>query len=150
MSELIIRTAKPEDYDGIVGVVDEWWGRPVSSALHRLFLDHFSGTSFVAEAEDGSLAGFVIGFLSPSQPHMAYVHFSGVAPGRRRGGLARELYERFFALARDDARTHVKAITSPVNSRSVGFHRAMGFSVSDPVIDYDGPSLDRVVFQRRL
>jgi ribosomal protein S18 acetylase RimI-like enzyme len=144
-----VRPARPEDFDTIVAVLDTWWGRPVSDGFTRLFLDHFSGTSLVAES-GGELAGFVVGFLSPAKPREAYIHFTGVAPQWRRTGLARALYERFFQLARDDGRTVVKAITSPQNTGSIAFHQAMGFAASDPVKDYDGPSRDRVVFVRSL
>ncbi|MGP3989174.1 GNAT family N-acetyltransferase [Streptomyces sp. 3N207] len=145
-----IRTARPEDYDTVIAVVDDWWGRPASRDLTRVFLDHFYATSLIAEEADGTLAGFLVGFLSPSESSHAYIHFAGVAPRMRRSGLARELYERFFARAREEGRTVVKAITSPVNSRSIAFHTALGFEASAPVADYDGPSLDRVVFRRAL
>ncbi|MEU7638526.1 GNAT family N-acetyltransferase [Streptomyces sp. NPDC039016] len=143
------RPAEPEDFDTVVGVVDQWWGRPASRDLTRVFVDHFFATSLIAE-RDGELAGFVIGFLSPSKPEEAYIHFTGVAPAWRRSGLGRFLYERFFELARADGRSLVKAITSPSNSRSVAFHNAMGFTNSAPIADYDGPSLDRVTFTRPL
>jgi len=144
------RKACPEDYDAIVAVVDTWWGKPVTSLLNRLHLNHFYDTSLIAEGENGELAGFVIGFLSPSRPGEAYIHFTGVAPGMRRTGLARSLYEQFFAGARQDGRTVVKAITSPQNTRSIAFHTAMGFDCSEPLADYDGPGQDRVVFSRHL
>ncbi|AJC61419.1 GNAT family N-acetyltransferase [Streptomyces sp. 769] len=143
------RPAGPEDFDTIVGVVDGWWGRPASRDLTRVFVDHFFATSLIAE-RDGELAGFVIGFLSPSKPKEAYIHFTGVAPAWRRSGLGRYLYERFFDMARADGRTLVKAITSPQNARSIAFHNAMGFTNSAPITDYDGPSLDRVAFTRSL
>jgi ribosomal protein S18 acetylase RimI-like enzyme len=117
--------------------------------LPRLFLDHFHATSLVAE-QDGDLVGFLIGFHSASAPDRAYVHFVGVAPALRGTGLARELYETFFAAAVQDGCKTVTAITSPVNTRSVGFHRAMGFTVRGPVSDYDGPGADRIVFERQL
>ncbi len=145
-----IRSARPEDYDAIVAVVDAWWGRPMAGLLNRLYLHHFCDTSLIAEDGDGELAGFVVGFLSPSRPGEAYLHFTGVAPVMRRSGLARSLYERFFAGAREDGRTVVKAITSPQNVRSIAFHTAMGFHCSQPVADYDGPGEDRVVFSRHL
>ena len=75
-------------------------------------------------------------------------HPAGVGPAWRRAGLARRLYEQFFERARQDGRTVVKAITSAGNDRSIAFHRAMGFTDSEPIKDYDGPSLDRVVFVR--
>jgi ribosomal protein S18 acetylase RimI-like enzyme len=146
---LTVRAARPADYDAIIAVVDDWWGRVIAPGLPRLFLDHFFGTSLIAE-DDGELAGFLIGFLSPSKPQEAYIHFAGVAPAWRRTGLAHRLYEQFFDRARRDGRTVVEAITSPQNATSIAFHRAMGFTVSDPVKDYDGPSLDRVVFVREI
>jgi ribosomal protein S18 acetylase RimI-like enzyme len=147
--DFAVRAALPEDYDAIVSVADDWWGRPVSGALSRLFLDHFHDTSLIAE-RDGELAGFVVGFLSPSVPEEAYIHFTGVAPAWRRSGLARHLYELFFTTARKAGCKRVKAVTSPVNEQSIAFHRVMGFKVSPPIAGYDGPSRDRVVFLRAL
>lgn len=144
-----LRPAAPDDYDQIVKVADAWWGRPISANLPRLFLDHFHRTSLVAEDGDG-LAGFLIGLLSPSKPDTAYIHFVGVAPRLRGNGLARGLYQGFFDLAAADHRTTVKAITSPRNQGSIAFHTAMGFKVTGPVTDYDGPTIDRIVFHRPL
>ncbi|WP_030659574.1 GNAT family N-acetyltransferase [Streptomyces rimosus] len=143
------RAAVPEDFDTVVSVVDDWWGRPASRDLTRVFVNHFHDTSLIAE-RDGELAGFVVGFLSPSHPEEAYIHFTGVNPAWRRTGLGRFLYERFFDMARANGRTVVKAITSPQNARSIAFHSALGFTPSDPITDYDGPSLDRVTFRREL
>ncbi|MFF8818767.1 GNAT family N-acetyltransferase [Leucobacter sp. NPDC015123] len=151
-----IRQAAPGDYDAIIAVVDEWWGRPMTGAVQRLFLDHFFDTSFVAEPANssnqapGSVVGFLIGFHSPGQPDTSYIHFVGVHPEARRSGLAGALYERFFASARSAGRSRVRAITSPINSRSVAFHQAVGFTVSEPISAYDGPGNDRVTFEREL
>jgi ribosomal protein S18 acetylase RimI-like enzyme len=147
--ELAVRTARPADYDPIAAVADAWWGRPIVGVLPRLFLDHFHATSLVAE-QDGALAGFLVGFLSPSQPGEAYIHFVGVAPHLRRTGLAADLYTRFFTLAEGDGRTVVSAVTSPLNTGSVAFHRRMGFAVAGPVQDYNGPGHDLVTFRRDL
>jgi ribosomal protein S18 acetylase RimI-like enzyme len=144
-----IRPARPDDYEAVVSVVDDWWGRPMARMLPRLFLDHFHATSLVAE-QDGELVGFLIGFHSASAPDRAYIHFVGVAPALRGTGLARQLYETFLAAAMQDGCKTVTAITSPVNTRSVAFHRAMGFTVRGPVSDYDGPGADRIVFERQL
>lgn len=146
-----IRPARPDDYDAIISVVDGWWGRPVVSILNRLHLDHFHRTSLIAEdpATD-ELAGFVIGFHSPSNADEAYIHFTGVSPEWRRTGLGRILYDRFFDAAREAGRSTVKAITSPSNEGSIAFHRSVGFAVEGPVADYDGPGVDRVVFTRPL
>ena len=147
--DITLRTATAADYDPIIAVVDDWWGRPIRHALPRVFLDHFHATSTIAEA-DGALAGFLVGFLSPSEPDEAYIHFVGVSPDRRGDGLARVLYERFFALAAADGRHVVRAITAAVNTRSIAFHTAMGFTVTPPIPDYDGDGAPKVLFERPL
>ncbi|RRO15133.1 GNAT family N-acetyltransferase [Saccharopolyspora rhizosphaerae] len=144
-----LRRAEPSDYDRIIDVVDDWWGRPVRSVLPRLFLDHFHRTSFVAE-DRGELTGFLIGFLSGSDDESAYVHFAGVAPRARGGGLARRLYEHFFDLVGGAGRVRVRAITTPHNHGSIAFHRALGFAVRGPIPDHNGPGADRVLFSREV
>lgn len=145
-----LRTAAPGDYDRLIAVVDSWWGRPVQQAMPRLFLDHFWRTSLIAENEQGELRGFLVGLLSPSDPAAAYVHFAAVAPEERRTGLATGLYDGFFKLACADGRTTVRAITSPQNERSIAFHRRLGFAVSRPLPDYNGPGTTLVKMERAL
>jgi ribosomal protein S18 acetylase RimI-like enzyme len=146
---MYIRQARPEDYDAIAAVVDDWWGRPVLASLPRLFLQLFHRTSFAVDGADGPDA-FLCGILSPSDGDRAYIHFVGVAPHARQHGLGRALYEEFFRLARADGRTVVTAVTSPVNTGSIAFHESMGFAVTGPVPDYHGPGRDLVVFERAL
>jgi ribosomal protein S18 acetylase RimI-like enzyme len=146
-----IRHAQPSDYGRVIGRVNAWWGgRDMAPMLPKLFFLHFEGTSFVADGEDGQLAGFLIGFLSQSDPGEAYIHFVGIAPERRGEGLGRRLYERFFDSVRGDGRTRVRCVTSPVNSGSVAFHQALGFEVERVAEDYDGPGEDRVLFVKHL
>jgi predicted GNAT superfamily acetyltransferase len=149
MAPIRLRPARPEDYASIAAVADDWWGRPIVRVLPKLFLDHFHGTSLVAE-RDGVLAGFLIGFCSPSKPDEAYIHFLGVAPVERRAGLARQLYEAFFELARIERRTVVTAVTSQVNEGSIAFHRKLGFAVSDPIPGLHELGGDLVRFRRDL
>jgi ribosomal protein S18 acetylase RimI-like enzyme len=145
-----LRTLAPSDYSPIISIVDDWWGRPISSSLSRLFFDHFFATSFVASLPSEPLAGFLVGFLSPSVPTDAYIHFVGVSPSARGSGVGRSLYSAFFELASSAGRTRVSAITSVVNSGSIAFHKRMGFSVSEPFAGYDGPGKDMVKFTRPL
>jgi ribosomal protein S18 acetylase RimI-like enzyme len=153
--------ARPEDYDAIAAVLNDWWGRNVLPALPRLFLDHFHRTSLIIDGPgspggpggtggSGSPLAFLVGILSPSKPADAYIHFVGVSPALRGQGAARQLYEEFFALARADGRTAVSAITAPVNAASIAFHRSMGFEVTGPVPDYEGPGRDYMLFRRAL
>lgn len=144
-----IRPARPEDYDAIIAVVDEWWGRSVMRSLPRLYLDHFSGTSFVAEDESG-LAGFIIGFVSPTQPDVAYCHFIAVRPDRRGSKLGGALYAELANVARDAGCTELRAITPPFNEASIGFHQRLGFEASGPVADYNGPGTEAVTLTMDL
>ncbi len=144
----VIRRAEPDDYPRVIAVVDEWWGgRQMAAMLPKLFFVHFRDTSFVAE-DGAALAGFLCGFRSQTYADEAYIHFVGVDPARRGDGLGRALYERFFAAV--SPRTVVRAVTSPVNERSVAFHRALGFAVERIDEDYDGAGEARVLLVRQL
>jgi ribosomal protein S18 acetylase RimI-like enzyme len=143
-----LRHAEPADYGRVIEVIDHWWGgRAMAAMLPKLFFVHFRDTSFVAE-EDGELAGFLCGFRSQTYADEAYVHFVGVDPDRRTSGLGRALYERFFEAV--EPRTVVRAVTAPVNERSVAFHRAIGFEVERVDEDYDGRGQARVLLVKEL
>jgi ribosomal protein S18 acetylase RimI-like enzyme len=146
-----IRHAEPADYGRVIGRVNAWWGgRDMAPMLPRLFFVHFEGTSYVVDDGDGQLVAFLIGFLSQTDPDEAYIHFVGVSPEHRGGGLGRQLYERFFEDARAAGRTRVTCVTSPVNDGSVAFHEALGFMSERVAHDYDGPGEDRVLFVKTL
>jgi predicted GNAT superfamily acetyltransferase len=146
-----IRHVQPSDYGRVIQHVNEWWGgREMAPMLPRLFFIHFESTSFVADREDGTLAGFLIGFLSQTDAETAYVHFIGVAPAERGSGLGRELYERFFAAAQASGRSVVRCVTSPQNTSSLAFHAALGFEQEGLAEDYDGAGASRVLLARRL
>ena len=146
-----IRHAHPSDYGRVIGRVNVWWGgRDMAPMLPQLFFVHFEGTSFVAEDEDGQLAGFVCGFVSQTDPEKAYIHFVGVDPQRRGEGIGRSLYERFFEVAGEHGCRSVHCVTWPGNEESIAFHRALGFEVERIVEDYDGPGEDRALLVRPL
>ena len=145
---MYVRHAEPGDYGRVIEVVDSWWGgRPMAAMLPKLFFVHFRDTSFVAE-DDKGFAGFLCGFRSQTYADEAYIHFVGVDPERRGSGLGRALYERFFAAIAP--RAVVRAVTSPVNERSVAFHQALGFEIDRVDEDYDGRGEARVLLVKRL
>jgi len=160
--EIVLRRPVEADHPRLVGRVDEWWGgRKLHQLLPRLWLQHFTGTSWVAEDADGQLVGFLVGFLSPDRPGEAYIHMVATSPNHRGAGIGRLLYERFFEDVRARGARRVTAITWPGNRVSVGFHRAMGFTPTEgpgtqnlygtPAYpDYDADGDDRVVFSREL
>ena len=115
------------DHARVLAVLSAWWGgRDLSHLLPRLYFQHFNDTSFIVE-KDGQLVAFLIGFISQSQTHIAYIHFVGVDPDHRQHHLGQALYERFFALARVRGAHEVQAVTAPVNTGSQAFHTRMGF-----------------------
>jgi ribosomal protein S18 acetylase RimI-like enzyme/catechol 2,3-dioxygenase-like lactoylglutathione lyase family enzyme len=160
-----LRQAREDDYPAISAALQSWWTQPGLSAagareraalVPRLWLQHFSTTSLVAE-QGGGVIGFLVAFFSADRPDEGYIHFVGVAPDARRRGIGRGLYEGFFELCRRAGRTRVRCITSPQNALSIAFHEAMEFEVEPggqgpgPVLakaDYDGPGVHRIAFVR--
>ena len=149
---IAFRRPTEADYPAISRVVDDWWGgRKIDGLLPRLWLQHFTGTSWLAETDDQRLAGFLVGFMSPDHADVAYCHLIATNPNLRGRGLGRALYERFFADARAAGRTRITAITWPGNRISLAFHRALGFKVeggADRQSLYGTPSRAGYDFER--
>ncbi|MGG2014962.1 N-acetyltransferase family protein [Bacillus sp. S10(2024)] len=156
---MYIRKIRSEDYTTIHSVINDWWGgRPMADMLPKLFFVHFQETSFIVEI-DNEIAGFLCGFFSQTFKDEAYVHFIGVNPQFRRQGIASALYSSFFDAVRSNGRHVVKAITSPVNKKSIQFHREIGFDIErgDDEIEgvsvhtnYDGKGGSRVLFVKYI
>lgn len=124
----------------------------------RLFLEHFSGTSFILE-NNKELIGFLIGFLSPDKKGEGYIHFSGVNPEHRHQGLGRYLYHSFEKLCLENDCRIIRSCTSPVNKTSILFHSKTGFKIEEgdsvldgiPVtLDYNRPDDPKVLFKKTI
>jgi GNAT superfamily N-acetyltransferase len=160
--DLSFRRPTEADYASIAAVVDDWWGeRRTVDQLPRLWLRHFTGTSWLAEDATGRLAGFLIGFISPDEPSTAACLLVGVTPGRRRRGLGRQLYERFAGDGRQAGARRLEAAVWPGDPIAVRFHRGLGFEPragpgtqrlygTPSFADYDFGRLDRALFERAL
>ncbi|MEB2282908.1 GNAT family N-acetyltransferase [Lysinibacillus xylanilyticus] len=154
-----IRSVTGSDYYVISPLINDWWGgRNMSDMLPKLFFDHFTQTSFIAE-KDGKLVGFLIGFLSQTHSNEAYIHFVGVHPEYRKHHIGQQLYNKFFYAVKQNNRSIVRCVTSPVNKVSIAYHTKMGFEIEngDRIVDglsvnteYDGPNQDRVLFVKKL
>ncbi len=146
-----LRPAQTGDYEYIIARVDHWWGgRNMAAMLPRLFFEHFTPTTAIAvDGESARIAGFVCGFVSQTDPDIAYIHFVGVDPDLRGTGVGRTLYEWFFEQGAAQGCTRVKSVTSPLNGGSRSFHAAMGFG-EHWVEDYDGRGEARIVFTREI
>jgi GNAT superfamily N-acetyltransferase len=150
-TSLVFRRPIPDDWERVMAVLPSWWdGRDLRALLPRVFFEHFRGTSLLVEHED-ALVAFFVGFFCGDHQDEACVHFVGVAPEWRRVGLASDLYRRFFALARTNGRSVVRAVTAPVDTGSVAFHTALGFSLLPGDAEVDGVpvTLDQAAPQGR-
>ena len=156
-----IRSASESDHLELVSSVDDWWGRRTRHLLPRLWFAHFTGTSLVAEDDRGCVVGFVVGFVSPDRPDEAYLHLLGVAPGRRRKGVGRTLWEAFAERVHDRGARRVTTIAWPGDPIGLAFLRSMGFEVdagpgTRPLYgvpaqtDWNDDRDDQVVLRREL
>jgi ribosomal protein S18 acetylase RimI-like enzyme len=160
LPEVRLRRPVEADHRAVVTVVDDWWGgRGIHQLLPRLWFQHFTGTSWIAETDDGRLAGFLVGFVSPDEPTTGYVHMVAANPNLRQRGLGRMLYDAFISDVVARGVRRVRAVTWPGNRVSVGFHTALGFEIdagrgtqrlygTPAHPNYDGQDEDRVVFVR--
>jgi ribosomal protein S18 acetylase RimI-like enzyme len=138
-----MRRAVPDDHARILEVMPAWWGgRDLRALVPSLFLEHFAGTSLVAETDDGDLAGFLVGLVSQDHPDEAYVHMIGVDPARRGDGLGRQLHDAFADVVRERGVRRVRCVTSTVNEASVAFHTAIGFVVTGTDVPVVAAGLD--------
>lgn len=136
--DLSFRQPTETDHARVLAVLDSWWGGfkgedgTLERALlvPRLYFQHFTTTSCLVEYSDGTLAAFLVGFLSHSDPTIAYIHFVGVDPALHGQGVGRSLYGWFFDRARALGAQQVKCITSPGNSGSQAFHACLGYATS--------------------
>ena len=92
-----LRRPVEADHRRLVGQLDDWWGgRRLHPLFLRMWFQHFTGTSWVAEDVEGTPIGFLVGFISPDHPDRAFIHLVATSPNHRHRGLGRTLYEQFF------------------------------------------------------
>jgi GNAT superfamily N-acetyltransferase len=152
-----IEHCTPHDYSQILSQIADFWGSERTLPFHHpLFVHEFGNSAFCIKAGP-EVAAYLFGLIAQTAP-TAYIHLVGVRPAYRRHGLARQLYEHFIGFARAHDCTLLKAITTPQNSTSIAFHRALGMRLLGtpnehgvPVVaNYAGPGQDRVVFHLGL
>ena len=127
--EFRLRRPAEADHARLVGQVDDWWGgRNMHELLPRLWFQHFTGTSWVAEDERDRPVGFLVGFVSPDRPGEAYIHMIGMSPNHRRRGLGPDAL-RAVPRRRRGRGASAGSTRSPgrATAVSVAFHRALGF-----------------------
>jgi GNAT superfamily N-acetyltransferase len=146
-----------DDFLTILVDLEDFWGTDRARAVHHpMFVHEFADTAWVIR-EGGQIIAYLFALWSQTEP-VGYIHLVGVRRSHRRRGIGRFLYEHFERLARERGCIALKAITPPVNTNSVEFHRHLGFSLlGEPdaeglalVQDYFAPGAPRVVFWKKL
>lgn len=143
-----IRGITKADYDYIVSVLDRWWGGPSGERAYPVYFYELGKDALIAE-DNGTVVGFLLGFVAPTTPPVGYVHLVGIHPNHRRQGVGNRLYEVFTERCRTSGAHAIRAITHVGNEASGRFHEALGFEV-ETVPDYAGPGRSRVVFTKPL
>lgn len=130
--------------------------------LPRLWFKDFASTSFVIRGDHSQPIAFVVGYISQTDNSKAYVHFIGVDPKHRTGGLGRFLYESFATKVLGLGANRIEAVTSSMNVTSLRFHESLGFMAKErngvlvlPTQalghkDFDGLGEDRVLLVKHL
>ena len=145
------------DFDRIITDHSTYWESDLTYQLHHpIFIHEFGDTAYVIK-DDQTIAAYLMGFVSQTEP-TAYVHLVAVHPDYRRKGLARQLYEHFIDEARRRGCTRLKATGHPSNQQTIQFHLSLGMSMlGEPngegvsvVKDYLRPGFDRVVFVKAI
>ena len=110
------RRISKQDFDRIVEVIDHWWGGPISTFAHPIFFYELGDMALVVEHE-GTMIGFLLGFVSHDERRTGYIHLVGIHPDHRRKGVGRLLYSRFTEAALAAGCTRLKAITTTGSTR---------------------------------
>ena len=153
-----IEKCTQDDFNEIIRDISGFWGSDRTLHLHQPYLIHeFGDTAFVIR-EKGKVIAYLFGFFSQTED-IAYIHLIGVREEYQKKGLGTFLYENYINIARAKNIHKIKAITKPVNIKSINFHRnKIGMRLlGEPapgginvVKNYSGPGEDRVVFEREI
>lgn len=152
-----IENCTKEDFNEIITDISDFWGSDRTLHLHQPFLIYeFGNTAFVIK-DKGRVVAYLFGFFSQTE-NTAYVHLLGVRDQYQRHGLGKLLYDNYIEIAKSHKINRIKAITKPINTKSINFHKnKMGMSlIGQPdengmtvVKNYSGINEDRVVFIRQ-
>lgn len=154
---MIVQNCSKEDFDQIITDIEDFWGSKRTLHLHHpMFLHEFGNTAFVIKEKD-KVCAYLFGLYSQTEP-IAYVQLIAVRSSYKGKGLGSKLYGHFIELAKANQCTKIKAITTPTNHQSIGFHKSIGMKLvgSDNLdginvaLNYSGPGEHRVVFLKDI
>jgi ribosomal protein S18 acetylase RimI-like enzyme len=153
-----IESCTKNDFNEILRDISDFWGSDRTLHLHQPFLIYeFGNTAFVIR-DKGMVIAYLFGFFSQTE-NLAYIHLIGVREKYQRMGLGKLLYDNFIEIAKSHKIHEIKAITKPVNTKSINFHtNKIGMTmVGEPnndginvIKNYSGVNSDRVVFTKNI
>lgn len=145
-SKFKIRLMKAEDFDTVVGI-DEKIVRVSRLDYYEMKFDklfaskEFVPTSLVAEDENGTVVGFVMGELYMGEYGIsragATLDTIGVDPNCQRMGIGERLIEEFVDHLRDLGVKQVNTLVDVNDSRLIGFFNANGFSRAKSMVNLE-------------
>jgi ribosomal protein S18 acetylase RimI-like enzyme len=149
-----IEKCTKDDFNEIIRDISDFWGSDRTLHLHQPFLIYeFGNTAFVIR-DKGIVVAYLFGFFSQTK-NQAYIHLIGVREKYQRRGLGKLLYDNFIEIAKSHKIHEIKAITKPINTKSINFHtKKIGMTMAgepdengiNVVKNYSGINNDRVVF----
>ncbi|PMD98807.1 hypothetical protein BWI97_03060 [Siphonobacter sp. BAB-5405] len=155
---MLIENCTLDDYFIIIRDIVSFWGSERTLSFHHpIYIHEFGNTAFVIREEQKPVA-YLFGFLSQTD-QSGYVHLVGIRESHQKKGLGTLLYQHFINYCKTKGRTHVRAITTPENTKSIAFHHyKMGMKMIGELGDYDVPVVknyagegqDRVVFIKEI
>jgi ribosomal protein S18 acetylase RimI-like enzyme len=153
-----IESCTKNDFNEILRDISDFWGSDRTLHLHQPFLIYeFGNTAFVIR-DKGMVIAYLFGFFSQTE-NLAYIHLIGVREKYQRMGLGKLLYDNFIEIAKSHKIHKIKAITKPINTKSIHFHtNKIGMTmVGEPnddginvIKNYSGINSDRVVFLKDI
>ena len=159
---VVFRRPVEADHTTVIGNLDGWWpGRRGRSFVARWWFRHATGSSWVAEGEDGRFIGFVLAQRSGDDAATGLIGAIAVSPNERRHGIARALVERVAADVQAGGGRRLETVSWPGDPITTRFLRGVGFVPDDgpgtmrlfgtPAYpDYEGEDEDRARWTREL
>jgi ribosomal protein S18 acetylase RimI-like enzyme len=141
-STIKMRLMKAEDFDAVVGIDEKVLGASRSEyyevKFERLFQSkEYLPTSLVAEEEDGTVVGFIMGELYMGEfgifQEQATLDTIGVDPQYRHRGIGEQLINEFMDHLRSLGVQKINTLVDRNDSNLTGFFSANRFSPSQTI-----------------
>ena len=145
-STIKIRLMKADDFDAVVGIDEKVLkaSRPeyYEMKFEKLFNSKdYLPTSLVAEGEDGTLAGFIMGELYMGEygifQEEATLDTIGVDPGYQHKGIGEQLINEFLEHLRALGVQRINTLVDRNDSKLMHFFTANQFSPSKTIINLE-------------